>query len=185
MVELMELIRTYFVEFLAITGLSGASIAGAISIFKAIFSDKKVVNRLSHKIDTAIETKLNDIQNNYLTKINDLVEQNQLLQQGLNVVNEAIKNNTSIEFQAFIDTVLSQDKTLALKYEQIKSELIAYANNQAQEAISQNKDEIIEKLDTANEIVNTVETTTAKVAKKAKRLIKKAKKRVNQATEVA
>lgn len=187
-VEFFEVIKQYFGEFIALVGVGSVSIGGIVTGMKTMIqkiTEKKTINKTASAIFEMFKNKFAE----YEQKLTALAENNSQLKTVIDAIKIAVENNDSVptELKAYITLILSQkgNEEMALEFEQIKSTLIAKAQQKRSEIIADNAEAIV---DTAEKIEATSTQITKAVVEadtKVKNATTKAKKIAKKEAEVA
>lgn len=173
-----EMLKTYFPQVLAVVGTASVSVTGVVAFIKSFFESRKTIKKLSAHVDEKIKEALDSEQlKEVMTKIETVIEENKLLKEAVAEIKSALSQNLSVEMRAYIETILGQkgNESLALAYENIKSQLIEGAKTAINEAAVEHKDEVVETLEaveeTATEVAETAEAVKNKASKAKEKVV--------------
>ncbi len=172
-----EMLKTYFPQVLAVVGTASVSVTGVVAFIKSFFESRKTIKKLSAHVDEKIKEALDSEQlKEVMTKIETVIEENKLLKEAVIEIKSALSQN-SVEMRAYIETILGQkgNESLALAYENIKSQLIEGAKTAINEAVVEHKEEVVETLEaveeTATEVAETAEAVKNKASKAKEKVV--------------
>lgn len=196
MTEVFEFIRTYFVEFLAVTGLSTASITGAVVFIKSIFNGKNIKRVVTEQFAT-ITPKIKEYVGEFVKEQVDTLKENfdKEMTNAVNglktELNRFLGENAMVDLQAYIIALRSNNVDFDLQIEQVKTQLLEKGKKELGKIVQANKENINQVIEIADNVaVASLNTVKTELIAKAEQLteqgqtaVKTAKKKIKKVVE--
>ena len=153
--EIFSAIKDNFLEFFILIFSSGISLTGIIELVRAFFSAKKLKKHITANNDSVKQIILSET-SKVFDKMNKITD-------SLILVVEEIKNIRilSPEQEAYIKTVLGQDKELLQKYQKALNEILSRKLNEEEAIESPVAEEAKDQEETTVEVIETTEEKRA------------------------
>ena len=196
MTEVFELIRTYFVEFLAVTGISATTLTATVVAIKTFFGNKSLKKIVAEKVQeytpqvkeylgNFVKEQVDTLKENFDKEMTNAVN-------GLkNELNKFLGENAMVDLQAYIIALRSNNVDFDLQIEQVKTQLLEKGKKELGKIVQANKENINQVIEIADNVavasLNTVKTElitkSEQLAEQGQTAVKTAKKKIKKVVE--
>lgn len=196
MTEVFELIRTYFVEFLAVTGISATTLTATVVAIKTFFGNKSLKKIVAEKVQE-YTPQVKEYLGNFVKEQVDTLKENfdKEMTNAVNglkaELNKFLGENAMVDLQAYIIALRSNNVDFDLQIEQVKTQLLEKGKKELGKIVQANKENINQVIEIADNVavasLNTVKTElitkAEQLAEQGQTTVKTAKKKIKKVVE--
>lgn len=196
MTEVFELIRTYFVEFLAVTGISATTLTATVVAIKTFFGNKSLKKIVAEKVQE-YTPQVKEYLGNFVKEQVDTLKENfdKEMTNAVNglktELNRFLGENAMVDLQAYIIALRSNNVDFDLQIEQVKTQLLEKGKKELGKIVQANKENINQVIEIADNVavasLNTVKTElitkAEQLAEQGQTAVKTAKKKIKKVVE--